>query len=187
MAGFISVLMTPGSGPAGEPWLPCPGFFGFRLRVWIPSFFILSGRLTYKAEHQGRCLGLLFCKMLYRSKVLINNKFLSVMIKYFIIKAQMSGLSISNLCFLRLLSTSTLSDLACDLFQFRITSESTDYFICLVGLLRRVMGLYLHRTARHRETRTWRSCLEWYSKLQYSYSSGEARALDRSAIEIGLH
>lgn len=54
--GFASVLMTLDIDPAGDPWLPCPGFFGFLLRVWIPSFFILSGRFTCKAEQQSHYL-----------------------------------------------------------------------------------------------------------------------------------
>jgi len=47
----MSDFMTLDIEPAGDPWLPCPGFFGFLLRVCMPSFFILSGRLTCKEEY----------------------------------------------------------------------------------------------------------------------------------------
>lgn len=40
---------SPGRAPPGRATpLPCapPMLFGFRLRVWMPSFFMLSGRFT---------------------------------------------------------------------------------------------------------------------------------------------
>jgi hypothetical protein len=52
MLPFASALMTPANDPA-DPWPPCPGFFGFLFRVWIPSFFMLSGRLTCKVNNKA--------------------------------------------------------------------------------------------------------------------------------------
>jgi hypothetical protein len=79
----------------------------------------------------------------------------------------------------------------CGLFQFRITSEIINLFRHLAGLLGWVIspsqGLFLHRTAQNRKTRTNIDGLDGIRTCDPSIQAAKTHALDQSATEIGGH